>query len=85
VDLAKIQVIRDWPPLKTMTELHSFLGLANFYRQFLLGFSHITWSLRQVTKGGAKDNFVWVTTQHKGFKDLKFYLFSVPDLILPDL
>jgi hypothetical protein len=57
---------------KKLTEIHGFLGLANFYRRFLLGFSHITWALSQVTTDGAKDNFVWVATQHKGFKDLKF-------------
>ena len=30
VDPAKIQVIRDWPSPTTLTELRSFLGLANF-------------------------------------------------------
>ena len=58
VDLAKIQVIRDWLAPTTLTELRSFLGLANFYRRFVLGFSHITWPLSQVTKGGAKTNSV---------------------------
>jgi hypothetical protein len=28
---AKIQVIHDWPAPTTLTELRSFLGLANFY------------------------------------------------------
>jgi len=37
--------------------LRIFLGLANFYRKFVLGFSHITWPLSQVTKGGAKEKF----------------------------
>eukprot|EP00253_Pinus_taeda_P007575 PITA_07575 len=31
VDLAKIQVIWDWPTLTTLTEICNFLGLANFY------------------------------------------------------
>jgi hypothetical protein len=31
-DLAKIQVICDWPSLNTLTELWIFLGLANFYQ-----------------------------------------------------
>jgi hypothetical protein len=30
-DPAKIQVIRDWPTLTTLTKFQSFLGLANFY------------------------------------------------------
>ena len=45
VDLAKFHVIWDWPSLTTLTELCSFLGLANFYLRFVLGFSHITWPL----------------------------------------
>jgi hypothetical protein len=56
---ANIQVIRDFPAPTTLTELQSFLGLANVYRQFVLGFSHIAWTLSQVTKGGGRANFVW--------------------------
>jgi hypothetical protein len=59
VDPTKIQVIRDWSAPITLTELQSFLVLANFYRQFVLGFSHIAWALIQVTKGGGRENFTW--------------------------
>jgi hypothetical protein len=59
VDPAKIQVIRNWPALSTLIELRSFLGLANFYRRFVLGFSHIAWALSQVTKGGGMAKFAW--------------------------
>jgi hypothetical protein len=59
VDPAKIQVISDWLALTTLTELRRFLGLANFYRQFVLEFSHIPWALIQVTKGGGRAKFVW--------------------------
>ena len=62
-DLAKIQAIRDWSALTTLTELRSFLGLANFYRRFMLGFSHIAWDLSQVTKSGRKSKFVWSKSQ----------------------
>jgi hypothetical protein len=59
VDPAKIQVICDYPALTTLTELQSFLGLSNFYQQFMLGFSHIAWALSQVTKGVGKAKFTW--------------------------
>jgi hypothetical protein len=54
VDLAKIQFIHDWPAPTTLTELRRFFELANFYRWFVLGFSHIAWALSQVTKGVLK-------------------------------
>jgi hypothetical protein len=85
VDPAKIQVIHDWPTPTTLTKLQSFLGLANFYHRFVLGFSHITWALSQVTKGGCKAKFVWGRSQQKYFDDLKHRLCSSPVLTLPNL
>jgi hypothetical protein len=70
VDPEKIQVICDWSTPTTLTELRSFLGLANFYRRFVLGFSHIEWALNQVTKGGGKAKFVNGKSQ-QAFDDLK--------------
>eukprot|EP00253_Pinus_taeda_P010552 PITA_10552 len=80
VDTTKIQVIQDWPASTTLTELRSFLGLANFYRRFVSGFSHITWPLSQVTKGGAKEKLFWPESQQKAFAELKHRL--CPDSVL---
>jgi hypothetical protein len=85
VDPSKIQVIRDWPAPTTLTKLQSFLGLANFYRGFVLGFSHISWVLSQITRGGGKEKFVWGRPQQQEFYDLKQCLCSAPILSLPDL
>jgi hypothetical protein len=85
VDRAKIQVIRYWLALTALTELCIFLGLANLYRMFVLGFSHITWPLSQVTKGGAKEKFFWSEYQQKVFEYLNHHLCSAPMLTLPDL
>jgi hypothetical protein len=78
VDPAKIQVIRDWPAPTTLTELRSFLGLANFYRRFMLGFSHIAWALSQINRGGGKEKFAWGWSQQQAFDDLKQRLCSAP-------
>jgi hypothetical protein len=84
VDLTKIQVIHDWSTSKKMTELRSLLGRANFYHWFVLGFSHISWALSQVTKGGVNAKFVWSVAQQKAFKDLKSRLCLTLVLILPN-
>jgi hypothetical protein len=71
VDPAKIQVICDWPTPTTLTEIQSFLDLANFYRKFVFGFSHIAWTLSRIMRGGGKETFLWGMSQQKMFDDLK--------------
>jgi hypothetical protein len=85
VDLAKIQVIHEWPAPTTLTELQSFLGLANFYRRFVLGLSHIAWALNQINKGGGKVKFAWGWSQQQVFDYLKQRLCSTLVLSLLDL
>jgi hypothetical protein len=85
VDLAKIQFICYWPTPTTLSEFRSFLGLSNFYRRFVLGFSHIAWALNQVSKGGGRETFAWGKEQQQTFDDLKHRLFLAPIISLPDL
>jgi hypothetical protein len=85
VDLSKIQATQDQLTPTTLIELCSFLGLANFYSKFMLGFSHITWALIQVTKGDGKAKFVWSKSQQKSFMELNNRLCSPPVLSLPNL
>ncbi|GBG77378.1 hypothetical protein CBR_g23709 [Chara braunii] len=47
---SKIAAIRDWPTPRTLTELRSFLGLANYYRNFVRNFSTIAAPLRRLLK-----------------------------------
>ena len=39
VDPSKIEVILEWKPPRNVTKVHSFLGLAGYYRRFVKGFS----------------------------------------------
>jgi hypothetical protein len=60
VDTNMIQVICDWKALTTLTKIQIFLELANFYRRFMLGFSHIAWALNQVTKRSGIAKFMCI-------------------------
>jgi len=51
----------------------------------MLGFSHISWALGQVTKGGGKENLAWGKAQQQAFDDLKYHLCLAPVLSLPNL
>jgi hypothetical protein len=85
VDPTKIRVICDWPTPTTLIELQIFLGLSNFYRSFMLGFSHISCALIQITRGGGKEKLVWDLSQQKMIDDLKKRFCSASMLSLPDL
>ena len=39
MDERKVQAILDWPSPSKVTDLKSFLGLANCYRKFVQGYS----------------------------------------------
>ena len=71
VDPKKVQILKYWPIPQNIHELRIYLGLENFYRQFLLCFSHIAWPLNQLTKGNGKNIFKWTPTQQQYFEKLK--------------
>ena len=39
VDLKKIEVVVEWKPPRNVTEVHSFLEMAGYYRRFVKAFS----------------------------------------------
>jgi hypothetical protein len=73
------------PSPTTLREIKRFLGLANLYQWFLLGFSHIAWALSQVTKGGGRAKFVWGKDQQQAFDDMKHHFCSNPVLSFPNM
>lgn len=54
-----------------MTEIQSFLGFCNFYRQFILAYSDITAPLTELTKSKDKRQFHWNGEAEAAFQKLK--------------
>ena len=81
MDPAKILAIQNWPTPKTVKQVQSFLGFANFYRRFIKNFSKIALPLTTLTK---KDTtWHWTTDQQNAFDTLITALTSKPVLTLP--
>ena len=41
----KVKAVKEWKTSTKIKEVESFLGFANFYRQFIKNFSHMLWQL----------------------------------------
>jgi hypothetical protein len=41
MDPAKVATIQEWPKLRNIKDIQSFLVFANFYRWFIRGYSHL--------------------------------------------
>ncbi|GBG66385.1 hypothetical protein CBR_g60037 [Chara braunii] len=83
---SKIAAIRDWPTPRTLTELRSFLGLANYYRKFVRNFSTIAAPLRKLLKKEAI--WQWDKDCTSALKKLKralieYHVLKVADPSLP--
>jgi hypothetical protein len=79
MDPAKITGVADWPTPTNKKEVQSFIGLINFYHQFIPGFSHHTHALFYLTM---KDiGFIWDLPQEDSFMKLKELI--TPILVLP--
>nr|VZI45708.1 unnamed protein product [Spirometra erinaceieuropaei] len=78
----KLEAVRSWPTSKTPTEVRGFLGLASYYRRFILHFAELARPLHRLTEKGR--SFTWSDDCQQAFYELKAKLTSAPILMLPD-
>ena len=79
----KVQGVIEWPVLKSVKEVQNFLGLANYYRQFVKDFAIIAKPLHETTRKGKK--WEWGEKQQRAFEELKRRFMTEPVLVTPDL
>jgi RNase H-like domain found in reverse transcriptase/Reverse transcriptase (RNA-dependent DNA polymerase)/Integrase zinc binding domain/Chromo (CHRromatin Organisation MOdifier) domain/Aspartyl protease len=78
----KVRAVLDWPPPKTVTEVQSFLGFANYYRRFIRNYAAKTSTLSELTK--KEIPFEWTKERQDTFEGLKAAFVSAPILIVHD-
>ena len=69
IDPGKVEAISKWSRPTNVLEVHSFLGLAGYYRRFVEGFSRLASPLTQLTRKNVK--FQWTDTCEESFQELK--------------
>lgn len=84
MDPAKLDAIRKWPRPANVTQLQSFLGLANYYRRFVSGFSRVAAPLTALCTPKTV-GWPWTSAHDEAFAALKDALTTAPIIHPPDL
>jgi hypothetical protein len=74
MDPKKIDSIREWSDLKTITKFISFIDLAGYYRRFIAEFSRISHPITSLKRKEKK--FQWTKECERSFQQLKKLLTS---------
>ena len=69
VDPEKFKEVMSWERPKLVFEIHSFLGLARYYRRFIEDFSQLVAPMTRLTRKGFK--FEWDDMCERAFQELK--------------
>ena len=82
-DPSKTEVMRSYPTPKSQKQLRQAMGLFNFYRRFVQGFSQIAAPLNTLL--GKDAEFKWTRECDEAFNLLKSKLIEAPVLGYPDM
>ncbi|XP_035796548.1 retrovirus-related Pol polyprotein from transposon 412 [Amphiprion ocellaris] len=93
-DPSKVEVVANWQPPTTISELRSFLGFASYYRRFVEGFAKLAAPLHRLvaelggSKSGKRLKHVlaekWSDERQQSFEALKTKLTTAPVLAYAD-
>jgi hypothetical protein len=83
IDSSKVQEAMDWKPPTSVHQIHSFLGLAGYYRHFIPDFSRIAKPMTELLKKGVK--FSLDKKCEDAFHTLRDHLTTAPVLAQLDV
>ena len=72
-----------WPTPKCVKDMQKFLGLVNYYHQFIKGFASVARPLHDMVKKDKK--WDWTERQEKAFRKLKEWFIKELVLAAPDI
>ena len=81
-DPKAVAKLRDWEIPRNKTEMQSFLGFANYHREFIPWHAKLVAPLHTVT--GLNVTFTWGPEQQKAFNEIKKALIEATALAQPD-
>ena len=79
-----VKKIMDAPRPTTKKQVRSFMGLANYYREYIPNFAAVTAPLTDLVKKGQSNIVRWEEAQERAFQTVRQVLSDKPVLHLPD-
>jgi len=83
MEKGKVKEVLEWPTSKCVKDVQKFLGLANYYHQFIEGFALIARPLHDLVEKDKK--WEWAEKEERAFRELKRRFTEEPVLAAPDL
>ena len=81
-DPKAVEAVLTWKAPKTDTQLMSFLGFANNYREFIKGYADKRYPMQQLMRNKGK-KFTWTDEAQVSFENIKRELCEAPVLGMP--
>ena len=77
-----VEEVSTWKSPKTEHQLMSFLGFANYYREFIKGYADKVYPMQQLMRHKSK-KFTWNNAAEESFQRIKKELCEAPVLGMP--
>ena len=77
-----VEAVLTWKSPKTEHQLMSFLGFANYYREFIKGYADKVYPMQQLM-GHKGKKFTWNNSAEESFQRIKKELWEAPVLGMP--
>ena len=81
-DPEAVEAVLKWKAPRTNTQLMSFLGFANYYREFIEGYADEVYPMQKLMRNKVK-RFEWNEEAQAAFANIKLELCEAPVLDMP--